>query len=458
MKKPTILVVDDEQFFRALYAELLSDDDYLIETVSSGGEAVARLQQGGVDVVLSDLVMPGSSGMDVLRLARSLDNPADVILITGHATIETAIEALKNGARDYLVKPFKPEELQHLVRTCIEQRRLLDENSVLKSQIRLFQRGQNLASLLEIKQLLPQATHTLAHELGQGRGFAFLSNGDESAKQFFSYDNFEEQHASVIAGALKKIRPKQEEMVSLSVAELEINEELPTEANSICYFPLFADHKPKGGIVILNPENGSFPLPFPHESLFFLYEQTLLAFENAARYQGARDLIYTDDLTGLYNYRYMQIVLDQEIRRTERYGLSFSLVFIDLDHFKEINDTYGHLAGSSALREVADLLRKSVREVDLLFRYGGDEFTALLVETDNRGAAVVAERIRRTIEQHTFLIDFDSPSRLTATVGFSCYPENATDKQQIIDLADRAMYVGKKERNVVRGAGELKLR
>lgn len=105
---------------------------------------------------------------------------------------------------------------------------------------------------------------------------------------------------------------------------------------------------------------------------------------------------------------------------------------------------------------MATLLRQSVREVDMVFRYGGDEFTALLVETDCRGAAVVAERIRRAIESHTFLAGTEAASRLTATVGYSTFPENGSDKRAIIELADQAMYSGKKDRNVTRGAWELK--
>ncbi len=208
-------------------------------------------------------------------------------------------------------------------------------------------------------------------------------------------------------------------------------------------------------MVIFNPAEGDFIHPMPHENLLFLAEQASLGFENAYRYQGAQELIYTDDLTGLFNYRYLQSILDQEIRRSERYGLQFSLVFIDLDYFKEVNDRHGHLAGSTALKEVAGLLRQSVREVDVLFRYGGDEFTALLVETDSQGAAVVAERIRRSVEEHTFLAESGICSRLTATVGYATFPENAADKKSIIDLADQAMYFGKKVRNVTRGAWEI---
>ncbi len=455
MKKPTILVVDDELFFRRLYAELLSEDGYQVEAVGSGDEALARLRRGGVDVVLTDMVMPGLCGLEVLRLARTIDNPPEVILATGHATLETAIQALKSGARDYLIKPFDPEELRHLVRTCVEQRRLLDENLLLKSQIRLFQKGQNLASLIEIDRLLPQAVDTLLHELGGGRGLGFLLAKGKISR-LVALGGQDEAQSLALATALL---PQLKGLTGLKIlreADLKPSPEWPVKIKSIYLFPLRCEKNLKGALILFNPVGGEFPDPPPRENLLFLAEQTTLGFENAYRYQGARELIYADDLTGLYNYRYLQIVLDQEIRRSERYGLEFAVVFIDLDKFKQVNDTHGHLAGSSVLKEVAGLLQQSVREVDIVFRYGGDEFTAMLVETDSRGAAVVAERIRQSIEKHNFLADTGLNLKVTCTVGYSTFPENASDKRGMVDLADRAMYEGKKQRNVTRGAWEIK--
>jgi len=454
MNKSTILVVDDEFFFRQLYADILGED-YTVETAESGEEAQLRLRRGGVDLILTDMVMPGVDGLEVLRRARSLDNPPDVILLTGHASLESAVQALKIGARDYLVKPFDAEELRHVVRTCLEQRRLLDENILLKSQIRLFQRGQNLASQLEIDKLLPQAVGTLLHETGSGRGFAFLTENG-MVTRVLGADGLDDAQAS---GLCRSLLPHLQDLAGIRVlrgSDLAADLQSPPQVKTLCLFPLHCQKSLKGALVILNPPSGDFCQPLPSENLMFLSEQAALGFENAYRYHGARELVYTDDLTGLYNHRYLHIALDQEIRRSERYGLEFSLVFIDLDFFKKINDTHGHLAGSCALREVGVLLRQSVREVDLVFRYGGDEFTALLVETDARGAAVVAERIRRAIERNSFLADTEAACRLTATVGYATFPENGADRTSIIGLADQAMYHGKKVRNVTRGAWELK--
>jgi diguanylate cyclase (GGDEF)-like protein len=377
-------------------------------------------------------------------------------LITTESTLGIAIEALKSGAREYLFKPCSPEQLYHLVNTCIEQRHLLDENCFLKKQIRLYQRGQSIASLIDIDRLFALSISTLINEIGQGRGFAFLSTERDISKVDGNEGvSFEE--ALTLAQALLPDLDKIEQIrifkdEDLSPLRLPGG---PKQIKTLCVFPLRSEKNIKGGLVLLNPHFGDFLPEIPVDNLIFLAEQATLSFENAFRFQGARELIYTDDLTGLYNYRYLQKVLDLEIRRSERYNLSFSLVFIDLDRFKIVNDTRGHLIGSDVLRECGNLLRTCVRDVDILFRYGGDEFTILLVEASATGAASVAERIRSTIEAFHFQQESGRSLRLTATIGYATYPENAFDKKSILEMADRAMYHGKAQRNIVRGIWEI---
>ena len=177
MSKATILVVDDEALFRRLFSDILAEEEtYAIEVVESGEAGLNRLERGGIDVLITDMVMPGICGLDLVRRARSLDNPPEVILATSNATVESAIQALKNGARDYLLKPCNPEQLRHIVRTCLEQRRLLDENSLLRGQLRLYQKGQQLSSLLDVDTLLQETLTALRHEVGDdARGLAFFA-------------------------------------------------------------------------------------------------------------------------------------------------------------------------------------------------------------------------------------------------------------------------------------------
>ncbi len=455
MLKPTILIVDDEVFFRRLFSEILVEENsYNIETADSGKEALARLSRGGVDVVLTDLVMPDICGLDLIRRTRTYDFAPDFILATGNATVESAILALKNGARDYLIKPCNPDQLRHTVKACLEQRRLLAENSLLQSQIRLYRKGQHLSSQLDVDCLFQESLSTLIHELGQGRGLAFRATQD-SISHVTSSDGFSEEQAKDLAKELMAVTSNLQQATSLKVEDCAQISDKHQDLRSLWIFPLNTDHETHGALILCNQVGTDLPETLPQETLTFLAEQVSLGFQNACQYQGARELIYTDDLTGLYNHRYMHIALDQEIRRSERYGLEFSVAFIDLDLFKNVNDEYGHLVGSDVLRQVSDLLRECVRDADMLFRYGGDEFTALLVETDTRGAKIVAERIRRGVEEFEFTLGQGQTGHLTATVGHSTYPIHATVQNELIDLADKAMYVGKGKRNVAISATEL---
>ena len=171
MSQPTILVVDDESFFRQVFSDILSEEGlYRVDSAASGYEAMERLKACNYDIVLSDLIMPGVSGLDLLRHTRSLNPSPEVILATSSTSIEMAVQALKNGARDYLLKPCSPDHLKHIVQSCLAQRRLLDENSLLKSQLHLYQQGQSLATQLDVATLLGDSLHVLLQELGSGRG------------------------------------------------------------------------------------------------------------------------------------------------------------------------------------------------------------------------------------------------------------------------------------------------
>ncbi|MBI4461949.1 MAG: sensor domain-containing diguanylate cyclase [Acidobacteria bacterium] len=186
--------------------------------------------------------------------------------------------------------------------------------------------------------------------------------------------------------------------------------------------------------------------PFDESDLLLLQamaDYAAIALENALHVQHIHELTITDDVTALYNVRHLNFVLDTEIYRSNRYSYKFSLVFIDLDHFKGVNDTYGHLIGSKLLRELADLLRGSLRLIDYAFRYGGDEFVVLLPQTDKESAYTVARRLRERLNAHEFLSDEGLNLQLTASIGIATYPIDAKTKADLIRLADEAMYLVK---------------
>jgi len=174
-----------------------------------------------------------------------------------------------------------------------------------------------------------------------------------------------------------------------------------------------------------------------------LFEPAAVALDNALLLKRAEALSVTDDLTHLYNSRYLNSVLRRETKRASRSGRPLSLLFIDLDGFKGINDTHGHLFGSRALVEAAAVIRGSARETDVVARFGGDEFALVLPDTGGDGAFAVGERIRERIAAHIFLAGDGLSIHLTCSVGVATLPDAAASAEELVQAADKAMYAVK---------------
>src|SRR5262245_59609209 len=177
--------------------------------------------------------------------------------------------------------------------------------------------------------------------------------------------------------------------------------------------------------------------------LSVLLEPAALAIDNALLLKKSEELSVTDDLTKLYNSRYLNATLRREVERSRRYRVPVSLIFLDLDGFKNVNDNHGHLCGSRTLVEVGAVIRGTVREIDIVARFGGDEFCVVLPQTGVDGARVIAERIREHIDRQSFMRAHGLDIRITASLGIASYPAHGTTQDELIARADHAMYEAK---------------
>ena len=193
-----------------------------------------------------------------------------------------------------------------------------------------------------------------------------------------------------------------------------------------------------GVLELINALDRGRVVPFDsqYESLVrSLAAQAAVALRNAR----LEDLSFKDALTDVYNRRYFTIRIEEEFKRHSRFGEPLSLALADLDHFKEVNDRFGHRAGDEALRNVAQLLVKHSRSFSIVTRYGGDEFAIILVNTAKGGGVTYADRIRRVIEQHNF-----AHTPVTVSLGVASIPEDATNVDDLIVAADQALYDAKR--------------
>ena len=443
-----ILVVEDDRFFRDLFTDLLAGQGYDVSGASSGQEGLEMLETRAFDLVITDLVMPDVDGMEILSRARETDPSIDVIMVTGNANMESAIFALKHGARDYLVKPINSDEFLHSVAQCLEQRRILDENVELKCMLNLYQSSQTIATCLDVERLYHLVIDAFAREIGVNRALGlFLSeNSLELCEIKGLSESSAEYFTNVVQGCISKNVSGSRQMMRIqfsekSAADASLNETGIEEAQLVF---LRSRGMLLGVVVLFNDERLRLPeVGAKEKNLLFLLEQAVLAMENAKSFALAKDMLFIDDLSGLYNQRYLEVALDREMKRIGRFSSQLAILFLDMDYFKQVNDTYGHLVGSRVLKEMGRLLRASVRDVDIVIRYGGDEYTLILVETSPEIAAIVAERIRSKVENHTFLASEGYAIRLTCSIGLSCCPDDAHTKDELLEMADLAMYTGK---------------
>ena len=212
-----------------------------------------------------------------------------------------------------------------------------------------------------------------------------------------------------------------------------IDKDTKFNTQNILCAPLVSRGRTIGVIEMLNRE-GEFS-ESDLELVQTLVNPAAVAIENAYLFQKAQTLTIQDDLTQLFNSRHLNQCLESEIRRAKRTKEPLTLIFLDLDGFKQINDNYGHPQGSKSLIEIAKIIKSASREMDIVGRYGGDEFVLILPATDTEGAIHVGERIRNRIETYTH-----KEIRLTASIGIASYPRHATSKEALIRLADQAMY------------------
>ena len=448
-----ILLVDDDLTILSTLTRFLTGQGYAVAAAASGREALAALQQEDIPLAILDLMLPDTSGLELLAHVRTNSPDTEVILFTGLGALDSAIQALRLGAYDYLVKSeLRLPELQSVVDRALERRRLALANRQLLEDLQQAQKeladtrareltqirriGETLAHPLTVPELakglldliwesLPLA-HLGIKFQGRDRGEDTVASRHRDGVD----DQLNEQFDRWLAEELR-----QDNHSSASDPALDPPVSLPCPV--VLHEGLRAEDVQ--GLVAAGRME-----PFsPEEAeLFRIFAlQGEAALKNVLLFEEVKSLAIRDGLTGLYNNRHFREVLAHQVELSRRYGWPLSLLFLDIDNFKSINDTWGHPDGDLVLKALADFLQSHVRLADVLCRYGGEEFVVLLPQTSWNQAHRLAERLREGIS--------DTPIRLchgeihiTVSIGLSCLTPQLSG-EDLVKTADAALYQAK---------------
>ncbi len=466
IERKHILVIESGTSLLGAHLDRLEKNRYQVTVASTPRKALAHVRSTPFSLIVLDKALSPRHTELARLLSRTEAVPKIVVSCDGRFT--GIPQWLRQGAAGHIHAPFEYGEFRQLMEQVQERARSEGTLSRVQRELDLLQHelreirdfGRALGSALRLDDVETIISHRAKSALGAEASLLYLLDQDSGWVLCDKSHGTRKSNAEVlrfrpgegVAGAVvDQGRPVLVPQVDGHIPYRMTPRQLAFyRGRSVMCVPLKGVGDVLGAVEVVGRKRT--PAYSEDDLAFFvrLMDQAPSALDRARSYQRATDMAMADDLTGLFNLRYLTSVIDAEVERGQRYGVVVSVIFMDLDHFKDVNDSKGHLVGSKVLVEVADLLRDCLRSVDVVARYGGDEFVVVLPQTSLDAAFAIAERLRRTMEKSVFLEDEGHAIRLTASFGVTSYPEVAKSKEELLRMADEAMYMAKtRSRNSV---------
>ena len=489
MASSRILVVDDDPALLQTISIVLREQGYEVITAGNGQEMLESMESCEPDLVLLDVLMPHLDGFQLLERIKSNERYADlpVLMVSSLPAEEATVKTLGLGAADYIRKPFRVRELLARIQAQLRNRAELRtaRDAVRTRDADLVQAREEAESRRTMVDILHEVTdelspeeiyHVVARRVARALNTSHCSVVLARPADKFGIVATAFEDPSVInyriqlelypeiRQALATQTPVLVEDLRVSPLYADIREKWEKQGTvvrirSVIALPFSLDSAQVG--VFFLRRTGEEP-PFDTEDVEFastVIRAAVSAIHRARMIETTKAdnarlevLARTDSLTQLLNRRVLIERLVQEVERARRYQSTLALLMIDLDHFKRVNDQYGHLVGDDVLRDVATILRNAVRAVDVVARYGGEEFVVVLPETSVVGSQSFAERLREKIEANGFNAHPHGIFHVTCSVGMASYPGMQIESgEDLLARADEALYRAKADgRNRVR--------
>ena len=443
-----ILIVDDDPLNVKLLAAKLPAKEYDILKAYDGTQALAMVESEPPDLILLDIMMPGIDGYEVTRKLKNNPQTRDipVVLVTALDSTDDKVKGLEVGADEFLNKPVNSAELTTRVKSFLRLRRYQEQLKSRSKTDSLFATPEEAQSCLQASN--GPASILLVED--NDRDVRLLQGYLENDKYQVSLSRDGEETLSRVAGERFDVILLDILLPGMDGFEVcrQLKEKVHTRDIQIVVITCLQDLESKLRGLELGVDDFLVKPINPTElkaRLKALLKKKRYLDRLHVNYETALHYAITDRRTGLFNHGYFEHSLDTEIKRAVRQGHPLSLLMIDIDDFKNYNDTLGHLAGDAILKEIGQLIGGNTREVDTAARYGGEEFAVLLPYTPPSGAVVSAERLRRRIEDHELAPDISlSSAQLTVSIGIAGFPDDAATAVDLVKLADAALYQAKR--------------
>lgn len=461
-KSESILIVDDDKILGDTLRIALTEEGYKTVVVDKGAAAIEQIKKQFFNLILLDLVLPDIEGIELLRMFSNKFPQICFIIFTGFASLSSAIEALKAGAYDYIIKPFDVDYLKLVIKRGIEKQNLLIKTEQLigrlereKYKLEIVLNANNkMSGILRLDDLADFVT-TCAIQIAEAEKASLMvieePTGELVLKGFKGLDKEKIAWRMKIGELIAGWVAKEGEILLVKDIDTDLRFKYYAKANryktkSFISLPLKVDSRVVG--VMNVTDKLADTKIFTEEDLRYLSllaHQTVAQIENIRLCEKLASLAITDVLTNVFNHRYFQERLHLEIMRSQRYKHPLSLIMLDIDSFKTYNDRYGHLEGDRVLKQVSQTMKQNVRQVDVVSRYGGEEFMIILPDTNLQGAGIVAEKIRQAVEGMDLLHkETKKALRVTVSGGVAIYQEGLS-KEDLISRVDQALYKAKAE-------------
>lgn len=474
--KGNILAVDDVHANLHLLTEILTQHGHTVRPVPDGRLAVASAKAAPPDLILLDIMMPGLSGYEVCEQLKADEHTRDIpiIFISALNQVLDKVKAFSIGGVDYVTKPFHPEEVLARVNAHLAlrhlQKQLQAQNIQLQQEIferkraqeALQQRNWELTLLNEMYTLL-QGCHaepdtyrvlrnTCERLFPSDGGCLYMFHENPTDLELIDHWNMPSTPQACISPTYLYQQEQYAKMYQIATPTHPLYLYLDAFVDNGGPYPIRDTSGQILGILLLysqppisaaSDEEYMYLIETKHLLVSRMIEQYALSLVNLRLRETLKHEAIRDPLTGLFNRRYMEESFRQEIRRAKRNGSHVGLIMLDVDHFKQFNDTHGHETGDLVLQTLAKLLQEHIRGGDVACRYGGEEFLLILPDasltTSEHRAQELLEKVRELRIEHQRL-----HLSITISLGVSTFPEHGAEIQELVNAADMAMYQAKK--------------